>query len=66
MSDKIIERYVGEVKRALADNAEGSMMFPKAEPFDHGVQVGKYQGLNFALELLQGVLRDDDDKERNS
>lgn len=66
MSDKLITRFVSEARQALTQIAIDSMMFPKADPFSHGEQVGKYQGLNFALELLEDILCDDREKERNS
>jgi hypothetical protein len=31
---------------------------PSAEPFEHGVQVGKYRGICAALEIIEAVLRD--------
>jgi hypothetical protein len=31
---------------------------PKADQFEHGVQVGTYRGLKSALEVIDGVLED--------
>jgi len=36
MSDPIVGRFIGNVKRALAEHAEDSMKFPKADAFEHG------------------------------
>lgn len=66
MSDKLISRFIGEAKQALAQIAADSMQFPKADPFGHGEQVGRWQGLNLALELLEDVLREDTEKEKRS
>lgn len=66
MRDKVIEQFIKEAKEALAEMAEGAMQFPRSEPFPHGVQVGKYQGLQFALEILESILSDDKEKEKHS
>jgi hypothetical protein len=42
------------------------MEFPKADPFEHGVQVGIYSGLLDALSIIDAVLSKDEEAERNS
>ena len=64
--DPIIGRFIGEVKKTLAETAEDSMMYPKGEAFEHGAQVGKYQGLRFSLDILESILRDISDEEKRS
>lgn len=64
--DPIVGRFIGEVKKTLAETAEDSMMYPKGDPFEHGVQVGKYQGLKFSLDILESILRDINDEEKRS
>lgn len=64
--DPIIGRFIGEVKKTLAETAEDSMMYPKGEAFEHGVQVGVYRGMVNALAILDGLLADADDKEARS
>ena len=66
MSDQVIQRFIGEVKQTLSQHAEDSMEFPKAEPFEHGLQVGKYQGIQYALNILEVIMRDDRFKESQS
>jgi hypothetical protein len=66
MSDKLIPQFIGEVKVALAEIAQDSMQFPKRDPFEHGTQCGRYQGLNLALEILESVVREDIEKEKRS
>lgn len=66
IADQLTSRFIGEAKQALAEIAEDAMLFPKSEPFGHGEQVGKYQGLKFALEILEDLMRDNLEKERNS
>lgn len=66
MSDQTISVFIGEAKKALAGMAEGAMQFPKADPFEHGVQCGRHQGVQFALDILDNILRDKFEKESNS
>lgn len=66
MSDNTIQRFIGEVKETLAATATDSMLFPKPEPFGHGVQCGNYQGLQRALDILDNILRGDEEKEKHS
>lgn len=66
MSQSPEVHFMVEARKALTEMAEDSMMFPKPDPFEHGVQVGKYQGVRFALELLESILRDDAEKENHS
>jgi hypothetical protein len=66
MNDPTVARFIVEARQALAQIAENAMRFPKADPFEHGSQVGRYQGLDFALEIMNDILRGDDEKERNS
>jgi len=65
MSDPTIGRFIGEVKSELTTSAKDAMLFPKSEPFDHGVQVGRYQGLQLALDILETMLRDNLEAENN-
>ena len=64
--DPIIGRFIGEVKKTLAETAEDSMVYPKGEAFEHGVHVGRYQGLRFSLDILESILRDISDEEKRS
>ena len=49
-----------EKQRALADDA---MVYPQADQFNHGLQVGRHQGVQLALDLIDSILRDDLEKE---
>lgn len=64
--DPIIGRFIGEVKKTLAETAEDSMMFPKGDQFEHGRQVGTYQGLRLSLDVLESILRDISEEEKRS
>ena len=39
--------------------------FPRADPFEHGVQVGKYAGLKLALDVIDSVLKDQEAQDAN-
>lgn len=66
MSDQVIGRFIGAAKDKQRDLAEIAMKFPKADPFGHGVQVGQWQGIEFALDILDNLLRDHHQKELES
>ena len=60
----MIGRLISELKRAQEEIATAGMMFPKSDPFEHGVQAGKYQGVQLALDIIENLLRDDLEKEK--
>lgn len=62
----IISKLISELKRAQEEFAKVGMMYPKSDPFEHGVQAGKYQGVQFALDTLDDILRDDNEKEKSA
>jgi len=66
MSDKLTMQFISEVKQALTFHAEDAMNLPKAEPFEHGLVVGEYRGMQRALNLLENLMRDTNEKERQS
>ncbi len=66
MSDQVLQKFIQEAREASIETAVGAMKFPKGELFQYGVEVGKFQGINLALEILDSILRGDDDKEKRS
>lgn len=66
MSDKLVGRFVSELKLKQEELAHAAMQFPKSDAFEHGVQVGVYRGLDFALDLLNGILSDNLKEESQS
>lgn len=66
MSDRLIGKIIMDLKSALDKQAHDSMTFAHGEPFQHGTQVGVYQGLLQALDVINAVLEDADQRERNS
>lgn len=65
MSDPL-QVFLVKMKEEQTDLARAGMLHPKAEPFDHGVQSGIYQGLERALEILGAILRDDDEEQESN
>jgi hypothetical protein len=63
---KLEEEFIHRVTRESADMAADNMLYPKSDPFGHGIQCGQYQGLQRALAILVEIMRDDEDKEKNS
>ena len=55
-------RLLKEEQRKLAEEA---MLYSKAEPFEHGVQVGVYRGVGVAHDILESMLRDEIAKEQS-
>jgi hypothetical protein len=62
MSHDIVKAMVG-LREARQKYAEAAMDYPKADPFDHGIQVGNYRGLGVAIEFLDALIRDAQEEE---
>lgn len=63
MADASIVRAIIKCKDTMAEHAEAAMLFPKSDPYQHGSQVGCYHGMQKAVEILESILRDDNEKE---
>ena len=55
MKDPAVEAMV-QLKQRMQEWAESSMTQPKADPFEHGKQVGTYVGLQIAVAEIQNAL----------
>lgn len=66
MSEKIIQLFISKTMENMVNLAEGTMNAPPEDPFRFGQLSGRYQGMRMALDILDSVLRDSDEKERNS
>lgn len=58
IQDRAIIKWLAEVDKELDRMAHEAMAFAKAEPFEHGVSVGEYRGLQKARQILEGVIKD--------
>jgi hypothetical protein len=66
MQDKVLSAILNVLKQNIEDQAHNSMMYPKLDNFERGVQCGVYKGLQQALMLIDNVLTQDDEIERKS
>ena len=66
MHDKVLSAILDALKQAIEDQAHNSMMYPKFDNFERGIQCGVYKGLQQTLTMIENVLTQDDEVERNS
>jgi len=64
--DQILVKFIGQIKQLQAELAEASMLRPKRDLFGLGEAAGNYQGLQKALDKLDDIIRDKDEKERSA
>lgn len=64
--EQILVKFIGRMKQQQAELAEASMLRPKHELFGLGEAAGKYQGMQNALDILDDIIRDKDEKERTA
>ena len=61
MVDKVLATIVARLKETQLEIARNNCMYPKND----ASEAGKYQGLELALEIIEGTLRDTYEKELN-
>ena len=64
MSDRLLGQIVQNLRQELDKKAHGAMLFPSADLLHYGIAVGNYQGLQAALEVIEGVLDEDAERDR--
>lgn len=64
--DATIARVIGALRDASRAHLQGLGDYPKSDPFEHGVAVGTYRGLEASLNTIETVLLDiaEEDKRR--
>jgi len=62
--DKTVSMIIGALSAELHIQLQGLGDFPKSEPFEHGVQVGTYRGLQAALDRVAKVLDDEAEEDK--
>lgn len=55
IDSKVFSEWLAKVDAELDRRGHENNMFPKADPFEHGVSVGQYQGLVLARQMLEEV-----------
>lgn len=63
MSDLVV-KYMSKVQEEMKALSEDAMLYPKPDAFEHGVMVGRYQGMREALQLMIVALKDLDDEDK--
>lgn len=66
MTTQTISQFIGEVKRSMEEHAEASMLRPKHDLFGLGESAGIYQGMQKSLDILDGIIRDIHEQEKQS
>lgn len=51
-----LNKIIAELRETQQEYANGAMQFPKPDPFEHGVQVGVWRGVQLALDTIDAVL----------
>jgi hypothetical protein len=60
--NSVLAKAIMELDKVMAEHATACMLYPKPEPYGHGVQVGSYHGVLKAKEVLQGILKDEEER----
>jgi hypothetical protein len=58
--DRTVASIITSLKAEQQELLEAMGDFPKSDQFDHGTQVGNYQGIRKALEIVESVLNDEE------
>lgn len=66
MTHSVAMKFISEVREHMKEHAENTMLWPKRELFGMGESVGKYQGLQTALDIMDNILNDKLEKEKYS
>lgn len=56
--DRTVASIISALKAEKQELLESLGDYPRADPFEHGLRVGMYQGLGIALEAVETVLND--------
>jgi hypothetical protein len=54
--DKTVHQIIQALSADMQDELQALGDFPKPDPFEHGLQVGRYRGMQFALGRISAVL----------
>ena len=63
MSDSTVAKILTALKAQRQKQLEWLGDYPKPDAFEHGVQVGSYRGVGYALDTIEEILRDDREEE---
>jgi hypothetical protein len=54
---KTLRELITQERETLAELAAENMRLPKTDPFEHGVQVGRWQGVETFLNRIEEMLK---------
>lgn len=66
MTDPVSVAFLVEINRRMEEQAAATLFHPPDEQLALGIQIGIYQGLDRAKDLMESVLRDMYEKETRS
>lgn len=66
MNQNLVTRLIAKLKEHQTEIAVNEMMRPHLSGSEFGVQCGKYQGIQIALDTLENLLRDQLEEEKRS
>ena len=61
--DITVHRVIAALKDEQKKFLEALGEYPKKDAFEHGVAVGNYHGTKHCLDVIEGILLDDDRRE---
>lgn len=56
--DRSVHQIIQALSADMQDELQALGDYPKADPFEHGLQVGTYRGIKKALDCVSAVLND--------
>ena len=54
----LLNKLVSRLQEEQTKIADAAMRFPRTELFEHGVVVGRHQGIQIALEVIDDLLNE--------
>ena len=59
--DKHIGKIIGEIKKTMDDHAHGAMSIPASDIHKFNEMAGAYRGMQHCLDIIEGILKSDED-----
>ena len=59
--NSIIAKAIMELDKVMEEHATACMLYPKPDPYGHGVQIGSYHGVLKAKNVLQDIMKDEEE-----
>lgn len=59
----LVAKFIADLDKAMDEQVESAMLRPNGKKFRHGLEVGRYQGLLDAQNMLKELMKQDEDKD---